>query len=94
MARCRSTQACFRGLCEACGDAALLYRTVARWAKALREGRYVVQDNLRTGRPHMENYRVQLLASPLDAYRQCTARELAAEVRVYDKTVLRILGYR
>ena len=30
VARDRSTQECFQGLREACGDAALPYRTVAR----------------------------------------------------------------
>ncbi|KAJ4433002.1 hypothetical protein ANN_15259 [Periplaneta americana] len=36
--RGRSAQECFQGLREACGDAALPYRTVARWVKAFREG--------------------------------------------------------
>ena len=45
----------FQGLREACGGAALPYRTVARWIKAFLEGRDPVQGNLRTGRPHMEN---------------------------------------
>ncbi|KAJ4445749.1 hypothetical protein ANN_12434 [Periplaneta americana] len=38
VARGRSAQECFQGLREACGDAALPYRTVARWVKAFREG--------------------------------------------------------
>ncbi|KAJ4450034.1 hypothetical protein ANN_01441 [Periplaneta americana] len=74
---CQSTA----GLREACADAALPYRTVARWVKAFREGRDAVQDNLRTGRPRVEDNTVQLLASLLDADRRWTARELAAEVR-------------
>ncbi|KAJ4441169.1 hypothetical protein ANN_11020 [Periplaneta americana] len=37
MARGHSAQECFQGLREACGDAALPYRTVARWVKAFRE---------------------------------------------------------
>ena len=57
-----------------------------------------VQDNLRTGRPHVENNRVQPLASLLDTDRRWTARELAAEVGVCHKTELHILhdilGYR
>ena len=65
MARGRSTQ-CFQGLREACGVAALPYRTVARWIKAFREGLDPVQDSLLTGRPHVENNTVQLLASLLD----------------------------
>ncbi|KAJ4450773.1 hypothetical protein ANN_02203 [Periplaneta americana] len=38
VARGRSAQECFQGLRESCGDAALPYRTVTRWAKAFREG--------------------------------------------------------
>ena len=55
VAQGRSIQECFQGLREACGDAALPHRTVARWVKAFREGRDSVQDNPRTGRPHVEN---------------------------------------
>ena len=69
LARGRSTQECFQGLREACGDAALPYRTVPGRVKAFREGRDAVQDNLRTGQPHVENNTVQLLASLLSADR-------------------------
>ncbi|KAJ4450655.1 hypothetical protein ANN_02084 [Periplaneta americana] len=74
------------GLREACADAALPYRTVARWVKAFREGRDAVQDNLRTGRPRVEDNTVQLLAPLLDADRRWTARELAAEVPCWTGT--------
>ena len=91
VARGRSTQQCFQRLREACDDPALPYRTVSRWVKAFREGRDAVQDNLRIGRPHVENNTVQLLASsPLEANRRWTARELPAEVRVFHKTMLHI----
>ena len=63
VARCRSTQECFKELRETCGDAVLTYRTVVRWVKAFREGKVAVQDNLHTGRPHVENNTVQLLVS-------------------------------
>ena len=49
---------------------------------------HIAQDNLRTGRPHVEKNRVQLLSSLLDADRRWTVRELAAEVDVCHKTVL------
>ena len=66
--------------------------------KAFREDKDSVQDNLRAGRPHVENNTIQLLASLLDPDRLWTARELAAEVGVCHKTVLNILydilGYR
>ena len=37
VARGHSTQECFQGLREACGEAALPYRTVARWVKHSRK---------------------------------------------------------
>ena len=80
----------FLGLRETCGDAALSYRTVARWVKAFREDRDNIHDNLHTGKIRVVNT-VQLLASLLDADRRWTARELAAEVGVCHKTVLHIL---
>ena len=86
MARCHSTQGCFQGPREAWGAAALPYRTVARWVKAFREARDAVQDNLQTGRPHVERNIVQLLATVLDADHRWTARKLAAEVGVCHKT--------
>ena len=80
--RRRSTQECFQGLREACDDEVLPYHTVARLVEAFWEGRNAIQDNLHTGRPHVDNNTVQLLASLLDADRRWTARELAAEVGV------------
>ena len=91
MSRGRSTQAYIKGLREAYGDTVLPYRTVPRMVKAFREGRDVVQDNLRTGRPHVENNTVQFLTSLLEDGRRWTARELAAEVGVCHRTVLHIL---
>ena len=97
VARCRCTQEYFQGLREACDDAVLPYRTVARWVKTIREGRDAVQDNLRTGLPYVENNIVQLLASLLDADRRLTAIKLTVEDGVCRTTVfhiLHILGYR
>jgi len=98
VARGRSAQTCFQGLREACGDAALPYHTVARWVKLFREGRDSIQDSHRSGRPHVDDHTIELLASLLDVERRWTAQELAAEVGVCHKTVLHILhdilGYR
>jgi len=98
VAQGRSAQTCLQGLREACGDAALPYRTVARWVKLFREGRDSIQDSHLSGRPHVDNHTIQLLASLLDVERRWTAQELAAEVGVCHKTVLHILhdilGYR
>ena len=66
--------------------------------KFFREGRNSIQDSRRSGRPHVDNHTVELLASLLDVECRWTARELAAEVGVCHKTVLHILhdilGYR
>jgi hypothetical protein len=56
VARGSSAQTCFQGLREACGDAALPYRTVARWVKWFNEGRDSIQDSRRSGRPHGAYY--------------------------------------
>ena len=51
-----------------------------------------------SGRPHVDNHTIELLASLLDVECRWTARELAAEVGICHKTVLHILhdilGYR
>ena len=91
MARSRSTQKCFQGLREACGDVALPYRTVPRWVKSFWEGRDVVHDNLCIGRSHIKNNTVHILPFLLDADRRWIARELAAEVEVCHEIVLHIL---
>jgi hypothetical protein len=79
-------------------DAALPYRTAARWVKFSREGRDAIQDSRRSGRPHIDNHTIQLLASLLDVDRPWAAWEIAAEVGICHKTVLHILhdilGYR
>ena len=76
----------------------LSYRKVAQSVKVFWEGKDAVQDNLCKGQSHMENNTVHLLASLLDADRWLTARKLAVEVWVCNKTMLLILhdilGYR
>ena len=79
VARCRSTQEFFRD----CAKHLAMQRCILRSGKivkAFREGREAVLDDLRTGRSHVEENTVQLLASLLDADRRWTARELAADV--------------
>ena len=56
VARIYSTQECFQGLHEACGDAELPMCTMAWWVKAFLEGVAAfwttsILDNLHTGRP-------------------------------------------
>ena len=52
-----------------------------KWVKAFWEGRDAIKDNLYTGRTHVENNTIQLLASLLDADHQLTVCELAVEVK-------------
>jgi hypothetical protein len=66
VARGRSAQTCFQGVREACGDAALPYRTVAQWVKLFGEGSDSIQDSRHSGRPHVDNHTIELLASLLD----------------------------
>ena len=54
---------------------------MVQWVKAFWEGRDAVQDNLRTGRPHVENNTDQLIASLLGSGHQWTAHELAPGIR-------------
>jgi len=71
---------------------------VARWVKLFREGRDSIQDSRRSGRPHVANHTIELLASLLDVERRWTGRELAADIGEGHETVLHILhdilGYR
>ena len=46
-----NTKECHSELIEALGNRALQYRTVARWAAALQNGRVASADIRRTGRP-------------------------------------------
>ena len=66
VALCRSTHECFQGVLETCDDVALPYRTVVGWVETFWEGKDTIQDNFRTGRSHVENKKVQLLASLMD----------------------------
>ena len=61
---------------------------IAQWHDGLnRPGR----QGCRSGRPHVENKTVQLLAFLSDGSRQWTARELTAEVGICRKTVIHIV---
>ena len=89
VARGHSTQECFQGLCETCGEAALPYRTVTRQIKVFREGRDAIKENLRAGGTPWRTI-------PFDSLFLCwllIADELAAKVGLCHKTVLSILGY-
>ncbi|KAJ4440641.1 hypothetical protein ANN_08788, partial [Periplaneta americana] len=72
---------CHDGLVEACGKTALPYRTVARWVRALNEGRDRVENMARPGRPSASEEEVQAVSLLLDNDRRQTMKEPLREVR-------------
>jgi hypothetical protein len=71
--RGRRAQNCYQGPREACGSAALPYRTVARWVKLFSEGRDAIRDSRHSGQPHVDNHTIQLVASLLDVDHHITS---------------------
>ena len=51
---------------EACGDAALPYRMVARWVRAINEGHDNVEHMARPGRPSVSEEDVEAVSALLD----------------------------
>ncbi|PSN38998.1 hypothetical protein C0J52_14026 [Blattella germanica] len=78
-ARGRTASECHQGLQEACGAAALPYRTVARWVAAFRQGRENVEDIPRSGHPPVSDEDVQTVSALVEADRNVTIRELAQD---------------
>ena len=65
---------------EACGDAALPYRTVARWVRAFKEGHDNVEHMAKPGRPSVSEEDVEAVSALLDTDRRLTVHELALEI--------------
>ena len=65
---------------EACGDATLPYRTVARWVRAFNEGCDKVEHMARPGHPSISEEDVEAVSTLLDTDRRLTVRELALEI--------------
>ncbi|PSN31068.1 hypothetical protein C0J52_24188 [Blattella germanica] len=82
-----TAQKCHVGLVEACGDAALPYRTVARWVKAFNAGHNRVEHMPRPDRPSVSEEDVEHLSAQLDIDRRQTVRELALEIGLSHMTV-------
>ena len=93
-ARGRTARECHQGLQEACGAAALPYRTVARWVAAFRQGRENVEDMLRSGHPPVSDEDVQTVSALVEADRNVTIRELAQDIGLALATLHRILKDR
>ena len=79
---------------EACGDAALPYRTVARWVRAFYEGHNNVEHMARPGRPRVSEEDVEVVPALLDTNRRLTVRELTLEIGLSHVTVFRIVKKR
>ena len=61
-ARGHTARQCHERLVETCGDAALPYRTVARWIRAFNEGRDNVEHMARPGRPNVSEEDVEAVS--------------------------------
>ncbi|GBM53627.1 hypothetical protein AVEN_105509-1 [Araneus ventricosus] len=92
-ARSRTAQQCHQGLQEACGESGLPCRTMARWAKAFKEGRQNVADMRRPGHPSVSE-EVYALAALLDNDLHHTICELVRKTELWHTTVLHILKER
>ena len=73
---------------EACADAALPYRMVARWIRAFNKGRDNVEHMARAGRPSVSEEDVEAASALLDTNRRLTVRELALEIGLLHMTVM------
>lgn len=93
-ARGRNARQCHQGLREACGADALPYRTVARWVQAFKGGRDNVSHMPRSGHPPVSENDVQTVSALVEADRNCTIRELAADTGLALSTLHRILKIR
>ncbi|KAJ4449753.1 hypothetical protein ANN_01157 [Periplaneta americana] len=54
----RTARQCNEGLVETCGETSLPYRTVERWVRAFNEGREIVANVARPGRPSVSDEQV------------------------------------
>ena len=78
---------------EVCGDRALAYSTVRRWAQLFREGRESVEDEPRTGRPKsatgdlsIESVHEFLRSDPC-----CSNEEISKYTEISSGSIYRIL---
>ena len=64
---------------EVCGDQALAYSTVRRWAQLFREGRDSIEDEPRTGRPKSAtgNLSIELVGEFLRSDSCCSIEEIS-----------------
>ena len=90
-ARGRTAKQCHRGLQEACDAAALLYKTVARWVAAFRDGREHLEHMPRSGHPPVSDENVQLVSALVEVDRNVTICQLEQDTRLAHSTVLHIL---
>ena len=84
---------CHEDLVEACWDATLPYRTVARWVRAFNEGRDNVEHMARPGRPSASEEDMEAVSALLDTDRLAVS-ELALEIGLLHMTVFCIVKKR
>ena len=90
-ARGHTARQCHEGLVEARGDAALPYRTVARWVRAFNEGRDNVEHMAKPGSPSVSEEDVEAVSALLDTDRRLTVRELTLEIGLSHMTLIPII---
>lgn len=80
-------------LVDVCGDSALHYSTVAKWAKEFKEGRATTEDLQRCGRPKSATGPevLEKLQEALHADRRQTCRELSACLGISSESVRTML---
>ncbi|PSN42501.1 hypothetical protein C0J52_09785 [Blattella germanica] len=90
-ARGRTAKQCHQGLQEACVAAALLFRAVARWVAAFRDGREHVKHMPSSGHTPIGNENVQIVSVLVEVDRNAMLHQLEQDTRLVHSTALHIL---
>ena len=80
-------------LVEVCGDQALAYSTVIRWAQLFRDGRDSIEDEPRTGRPKSSTCEpsIELVGEFLRNDPCCSIEEISKYMNISTGSIYRIL---
>ena len=78
---------------EICGDQALAYSNVRRWAQLFREGRDSIKDELRTCRPKSatDDLYIELVGEFLRSDSCCSIEEISKYTEISTRSIYRIL---
>ena len=89
----KSAPETFASLTEAYGDATLSRTTVFKWHKAFKEGREIVEDDPRSGRPisSTNDQNVEVVRGVMAKDHRLSVRMIAEEMGLNKNAVHRIL---